>query len=146
LPVPESLRSVSEKTSDSMVIVYSNENVAAYFFFGSAGVGDCFVFGTAKNNEGTWNFSRNDAVFTPFSATDNASECLALFIELVTAVSMRDYLDISEDEDEIQYFGSMLLDNFGVTSEDSYREITLKVIKVVGERIPALSFGSKFVF
>lgn len=145
-PVPKELLSVSSKNSDSMVIVYSNENVAAYFFFGSNVVGDSFIFGTATNNDGTWEFAKNDAVFTPFSTTDSASECLALFVELVTAVSMRDYLDISEDAEEIGYFESMLEENFGITDEDSYRQITVKVIKEMGERIPELSLGSKFVY
>ena len=145
-PLPASLRSVAEKTSDSMVIVYSNEDVATYFFFGSAAVGDTFVFGTATNINGTWEFSRIDAVITPFSATDSASECLALFVELVTAVSMRNYLDLSEDIEELEFFESTLEENFGISAEDSYREVTLKVIRAIGERIPELSVGSKFVF
>lgn len=145
-PLPKTLVSVASKTSDSMVIVYSNENVGAYFLFGSDGVGDSFIFGTATNHDGKWDFSDRNAVYTTFSSTDTASECLALFVELVTAVSMRDYLDISEDAEEIGFFESTLEDNFGITADDSYREITLKVIKEMGERIPALSLGAKFVY
>lgn len=144
--VPKTLHSLSEKTSDSMVIVYSNENVATYFFFGSNGVGDSFIFGIATDNEGTWDFSPTNALFTPFSTTDSVSEGLALFAEIVTAVSMRDYLEITEDEEEIRFFESTLEDNFGISLEDSYREIALKVIKVVGERFPALSLGAEFVY
>lgn len=146
LPLPFNVSEAYEKTSDNMIVIYSEDRVASYIFYATTMGADTHVFGTATNQQGSWDFDSKNTVFTPFSVQDLYSECVAIITELAMVLSLRNVIRNSDDLEEKSYFEEMLQTKYGITLDDSNREITIRIIKYFGEEIPALSFGSRLIF